>query len=116
MLPPNDSNHVVNLEIGQSGLRSFNPLLRDGFWIRISNSLPIRSLLCEVLGLSPDDPRLLKLRPSPYRQAEKPTKSDEIMVIGYVIEGEARAYPAALLDGHELVNDRIGDKPVTVGW
>ena len=38
------------------------------------------------------------------------------MVIGYVGNGDARAYPASLLDHHELVNDRIGGKPVTVGW
>ena len=34
----------------------------------------------------------------------------------YVVGGDARAYPTALLDGHELVNDVIGGKPRTVGW
>jgi hypothetical protein len=37
-------------------------------------------------------------------------------VIGYVAEGQPRAYPTALLDGHELVNDEALGKPFTVGW
>ena len=39
-----------------------------------------------------------------------PETNDDIMVIGYEIHGDARAYPAALLDEHELVNDLIGGK------
>ena len=42
--------------------------------------------------------------------------ADDLMVIGYVMEGEARAYPTALLDRHEVVNDEFKGKPVTVGW
>lgn len=70
----------------------------------------------DPLFVSPDDPRLLKLPPSPYRRDEKPKTNDEIMVIGYVNGEVARAYPVGLLDHHELVNDNIGGKPVTVGW
>lgn len=70
----------------------------------------------DPLFVSPDDPRLLKFRGSPYRKDERPKVNDDIRVIGYVDSGEARAYPIALLDGHELVNDVFGGKPVTVGW
>ena len=70
----------------------------------------------DPLFVSPDDQRLLGLPQSPYRKDETPRSTDEIQVIGYVENGEARAYPIALLDHHELVNDRIGGKPVTVGW
>jgi hypothetical protein len=45
--------------------------------------------------------------------------ADEIsslLVLGFVDEGEARAYPVRLLDRHELVNDTVAGKPVTVGW
>ena len=66
--------------------------------------------------VEPDDPRLLALPVSPYRPGEKPKTTDEIVVIGYEVSGDARAYPAALLDRHELVNDLVGGKPVTVGW
>jgi len=40
----------------------------------------------------------------------------ETMVIGFALGGEAKAYPIPILDRHELVNDRVGGKPVTVGW
>ena len=43
-------------------------------------------------------------------------EGDEIMVIGFAVGTEARAYPVGLLDHHELVNDSLGGKPVTVGW
>lgn len=73
----------------------------------------------EPVYVDPDDPRLLDKRFIPnsrFRDDEKADKIDDIMVIGYVHNDEARAYPTALLDRHELVNDRIGGKPVTVGW
>ncbi len=70
----------------------------------------------DPLFVSPDDPRLLEIEPSPYRKDEVPTTNDEIMVVGYVERGEARAYPLALLDRHEVVNDRIAGKPLSVGW
>ena len=49
-------------------------------------------------------------------RGRKPKSNDEIDVIGYVDGDDARAYPIALLDQHELVNDNVGGKPVTVGW
>lgn len=70
----------------------------------------------DPLFVAPDDPRLRDLPRSHYRKDEAPQSPDEIPVIGYVENGEARAYPIALLDRHELVNDDIGGKPVTVGW
>ena len=41
---------------------------------------------------------------------------DGTIVIGYVHAGESKAYPIELLNRHELVNDMVGGKPVTVGW
>ena len=70
----------------------------------------------DPLFVSPDDPRLMQLPHSPYRRNERPRTSDDIMVIGFADGDDARAYPTALLDSHELVNDRVGGKPVTVGW
>lgn len=66
--------------------------------------------------VSPDDPRLMSIPVSPYRRDEVPQSTDDIMVIGWIEGDDVRAYPIALLDGHELVNDRIGGKPLTVGW
>ncbi len=70
----------------------------------------------DPLYVKPDDKRLLALPVSPYRPDERPKTSHDIRVIGFVHNGEARAFPTALLDRHELVNDVIGGKPVTVGW
>ncbi|MCH7885529.1 MAG: DUF3179 domain-containing protein [Planctomycetes bacterium] len=41
---------------------------------------------------------------------------DETRVIGFAHKGDARAYPLHILNRHELVNDTVGGKPVTVGW
>ena len=68
------------------------------------------------LFVPPDDPRLMGLPVSPYRRCERPTTPGEIMVIGYVAGGTARAYPTALLDRHEVVNETSNGKPFTVGW
>ena len=71
----------------------------------------------DPMFVEPDDERLLKYLPSSrYRPDENPKSIDEIMVIGYAVGDDARAYPIALLDRHELVNDKVGGKPVTVGW
>lgn len=66
--------------------------------------------------VEPDDPRLLDIPSSRFRPDEDAETTDEIMVIGYVTEGVAKAYPTALLDHHEVVNDRIRGKPISVGW
>lgn len=66
--------------------------------------------------VEPDDPRLLDIPPSRFRPEEDAETTDEIMVIGYVEDETAKAYPTALLDHHEVVNDRVRGKPVSVGW
>lgn len=61
--------------------------------------------------VKPDDPRLIAMwNIARFDQIEK------MKVIGYAHHGEARAYPIRLMSRHELVNDVIGGKPVTVGW
>ena len=37
-------------------------------------------------------------------------------VIGVVIHGQARAYPIAMLNWHEIVNDRLGSVPIAVTY
>lgn len=38
------------------------------------------------------------------------------LVIGVVQNGEARAYPVAVMGKHELANDVVGGEPITVSW
>ena len=52
-----------------------------------------------------DDPRLA---------AERITMTTR--VIGYVFEGEARAYPVPIMNRHEIVNDTFGDTHLAVAW
>ncbi len=40
----------------------------------------------------------------------------EESVLGVVVGGEARAYPLALLDWHEVVNDHLGGQPIAATW
>ena len=49
------------------------------------------------------------------KEAEKFMKDDEL-VLGLVVNGEARAYSTWHLDKHEIVNDFIGDTYVSVTW
>ncbi len=61
--------------------------------------------------VKPDD---VRLKASWNRWDER--ELDRLDVIGFMHGGEARAYPIALLNHHELVNDTVGGKPVTIGW
>ena len=38
------------------------------------------------------------------------------LVLGVEIDGDARAYPLRILDWHEVINDVIGETPVTVAY
>lgn len=61
--------------------------------------------------VDPDDPRLLEK----WRRVVH-DHIDRLQVIGVARNGVARAYPIALLNHHELVNDEFHGRPVTVGW
>jgi len=65
----------------------------------------------EPVFVKPDDPRL-----AAYWKERGFEDLNKLSIIGYAHDGEAKAYPRALLDHHELVNDTVGGKPVTVGW
>lgn len=42
--------------------------------------------------------------------------NDDEFVIGVTNGTEAKAYSTWLLNGHEIVNDTLGDGPITVTW
>ncbi|MEE8474527.1 MAG: DUF3179 domain-containing protein [Myxococcota bacterium] len=54
------------------------------------------------------DPKVLPAEDAPW--------SDGDRVIGVVRNGRARAYPIAILNWHELVNDSLGGKPILVSF
>jgi len=66
-----------------------------------------------------DHPRFAKANDPRLRavwERRKGARIDDLPIIGYAHNGVARAYPVPLLNRHELVNDTVGGKPVTVGW
>lgn len=40
----------------------------------------------------------------------------EELVVGVVMDGEPRAYPLSVLNGHHVINDQIGDYPVVLSF
>jgi hypothetical protein len=48
--------------------------------------------------------------------AEATHVADDDRVIAISLNGDKRAYPARILDRHEIVNDTIGGKPVAITW
>ncbi|UCE85917.1 MAG: DUF3179 domain-containing protein [Deltaproteobacteria bacterium] len=48
--------------------------------------------------------------------AARSSFTDEARVLGLVANGSARAYPLAILEWHELVNDTLGGRPVLVSY
>lgn len=47
--------------------------------------------------------------------ADREYDPDE-MVLGVSIDGDSRAYSTPLLSSHEIVNDVVGGRPITVTW
>ena len=52
------------------------------------------------------------------RAAAEPLMRDDEPVLGLVdpVTGQAKAYSLWQLDRHEIVNDRLGGKPIAVTW
>lgn len=55
-----------------------------------------------------DEPRFVS--------ADEAEIDDEAWVFGVEINGVAKAYSLNLLNRHEVVNDRFGDRPVAAVW
>ncbi len=51
-----------------------------------------------------------------YVPAAEARIRDEAWVLGVVIDGQARAYSLELLNGHEVVNDTIGNTDFAAVW
>lgn len=56
-----------------------------------------------------DGPRFIKGQEADYLAPQD-------RVVGLIMDGEARAYPLKVLNGHEIVNDEIRGRPIAVTW
>lgn len=83
----------------------------NGFSLE-SARIPVEDIL---RGGPPRDGIPALTDPAVLTAAEAPW-ADEARVIGVEIDGEARAYPLAILNWHELVNDSLGGTPILVSY
>lgn len=51
-----------------------------------------------------------------YRSAADTDWSQDTLVLGVALEGEARAYPIRVLNHREMVLDRLGGTPILASW
>ena len=51
-----------------------------------------------------------------FAPADEAPYSDEELVIGVAINGEAKAYAIGPLNSREMVNDTLGGRPILVTW
>jgi hypothetical protein len=87
------------------------PLTRNGFALSPS-SVPVG----EILGGGPTRDGIPALVNPPKIRAGEATLGAEEWVVGVAIGEEAVAYPIAILEWHELVNDTVGGMPILVSY
>ncbi|MCP5055718.1 MAG: DUF3179 domain-containing protein [bacterium] len=88
--------------------------IRNGFDLAEAD-VPVAEIRA---GGPPQDgiPALDHPRTGPAGSSGDLTWEDDAIVLGFEWNGEARAYPVAILDHHELVNDTVGGRPVLISW
>ncbi len=75
---------------------------------------PIRA--DEIVNVIPQDAKTALVSPTFLAAAAAFDIHSDEEVIGVVINGDARAFPLATLNVHEIVDDVIGGQPVAVTW
>ncbi len=85
--------------------------VRNGFVLEPA-SIPASEILA---GGPPRDGIPALDRPTTLTAAQADWSDDEL-VLGVVVAGQARAYPVAILNWHELVNDTLGGEPILVSF
>jgi hypothetical protein len=70
----------------------------------------------EILSGGPPRDGIPALEHPPHVVASSSPWPDDTFVLGAVVGEEARAYPLAILDWHELVNDTLGAREILVSY
>jgi len=60
--------------------------------------------------------RIASIDQPEFVAAENAEIADDAWILGVEIDGQARAYSLNLLNHHEVVNDRIGDRRFAAVW
>ncbi len=85
--------------------------VRNGF-VLAPASVPVDEILA---GGPPRDGIPALDHPDTFPAAQA-TWADDDLVLGIVVGGAARAYPIAILNWHELVNDTVGGEPILISF
>ncbi len=72
--------------------------------------------LTELLNGGPPKDGIPSLDAPKFDTAETTTFGEETLVIGVMINGEAKAYPLNIMNWHEIVNDTVGGVNLTVSY
>jgi len=77
----------------------------------------VEEVTLEIVTLLPKDAIPAIFDPEFVTASEADTFfEDDDLVMGVEINGEARAYGTAFLSSHEIVNDTVGGRPISVTW
>jgi hypothetical protein len=86
-----------------------------GLCIGLSSAMPADELPEGVEQILPRGKIAAVFAPQ-FVTADEAEIADEAWVLGVEIDGQARAYSLNLLNRHEVVNDRIGEKSFAAVW
>jgi len=107
---------LVLVSVQANAQRSFDhDILKEtfGFDESTKKSVPLEDLKqgCSARDCIPsiDDPKYVAA-------SEANHVADDAVVIAISYGGEHRAYPARILDHHEIVNDTIAGEPIAITW
>ena len=88
-----------------------DPSFRDFFYKGVKHTVPLWSPMWGGVrkdGIPPlENPKVIPAAEAGYLEADEP-------VFGTVINGEARAYPWRIMAWHELANDIVGGRHISV--
>lgn len=94
-----------------------NPLLpgydKD---VKALDTTQARINLGDLLPGGPPKDGIPALENPAFDSISQTTFKDDEKVLGVVINGEAKAYPYGILNWHEIVNDTVGEVPVSVTY
>ena len=87
------------------------------FNVFLDPALPHRTRIEEIVwgGVRKDGIPAL-VNPKHVKPAEATYLMPQELVFGVSINGDQRAYPLRILDWHEMFNDVVGGKPVTLSY
>jgi len=92
-------------------LKSYDKDLKD--INKVDNPEP-RINLNNLLSGGPPKDGIPSIDNPQFTNIEETIFSDDEIIIGVFLNNESRAYPYGVLNWHEIINDKIGDTPITI--